>query len=469
MIKAMQDLYDILKEIIDNECDNRNLKEYLRDKFLKKGLNGRIPNMILGENIPLTECDDFDLMCFTEGCKEYLNPTYENGEEADMNLSSYFGEDKIVSYRLPYVNKEVIPNKIEVDNVMRDPEDENRFIANFVPLRKFAEWEKYKLTRYNFETQRNPVYKRLSSGKVIKLKNINEKSVSQITDLMYRNKFKPNMVTYNILIAPGKKPNYSYDDKTHKLTITPNLNFDDDDFTVVDIIDGQHRTTGATRAVSKAERTNTKLTGSLHACFYLMKLDEAKEYIEIQSRQNTIEKEHAESLNPNDYNLFVDKIESWENEKKNILQKNVGNTYEEMEAYNKLTSKPILVEAVKMTKVDVSDNIEKKFASEKFAEIITTLINYMTKEYYNDDIEKMRNENIFLTSNIFVGYVAIAEELWRDSDYIDRLLDIAIVLQDEKVKEKLQTLKLTTKVIDSAKRNIFNYFKELIISLDTKE
>lgn len=469
MIKAMQDLYDILKEIIDNECDNRQFKEYLRNKFLNKGLNARVPNMILGENIPLTECEDFDLMCFTEGSKEFLNPKYENGEEADLNLKSYFGENTITSYNLLVPEKETIPNKIIVENVTVDPMDANRFIANFVPLKKFAEWEKYKLTRYNFETQRSPVYKRLSNGKIIKLKNINEKSVSQITDLMYKNKFKPNMVTYNVLIAPGKKPKYSYNAETRVLTIEPNLNFDDVDFTVVDIIDGQHRTTGATRAVSKAERTNTTLTGSLHACFYFMKLDEAKEYIEVQSRQNAIDKEHAEALNPNDYNLFVDKIESWENAKKNILQNNIGNTYEEMDAYKKLTSKPIMVEGVKMTKIDVSDNIEKKFASEKFAEIITTLINYMKKEFYNDDIEKMKDENIFLTPNIFIGYMALAEELWRDNDYIDRLLDIGLALQDEKNKSKLKEFKLTSKNVDIVKRSIFNYFKELVISLNDAE
>jgi len=466
MIKEIQELYDILKEIIDNECDNRNLKEYLRNKFLEKGLNARVPNMILGENIPLIDCEDLDLMCFTEGCKEFLNPTYENNEEIDMDLKSYFGEEIVSRYRTYISAKDVIPNSIVVDNVTRDPEDENRFIANFVPLRKFAEWEKYKLTRYNFDTQRSPVYKRLSSGKVIRLKNINETSVSQIAHLMYENKFKPNMVTYNILIAPGKKPNYKYDEKTRKLTITPNLNYDDDNFTVVDIVDGQHRTTGATRAVSKAEKTNIKLTGSLHACFYLMKLEEAKEYIEVQSRQNVIEKEHAESLNPNDYNLFVDKIESWENKKKNILNGNVGTTFEEMQVYNKLTSKPILVEAVKMTNIDVSDNIEKKFASEKFAEIITTLINYMTKEFYDNDIEKMKSENIFLTTNIFIGYIALAEQLWKDRDYIDKLIDISITLQDDKIKQILKNFKLTTKNVDSVKRKIFNYFKQLVIDLN---
>lgn len=461
MIKPMDELYEILKQIIDDECDNRNFKEYLRNKFVSKQLNGGTPNLILGENIPLPDCEDVDLICFAEGCKEYFNL------EA-LELSSYFGVDALSRYRT-YINPEEQLTVIEVDNVIRDKKNPNRFIAGFVPLEKFPMWEKHKLTRYNFDTQRDPIYKKLSNGRAIRRRNIDEQSVNDIDNSMYNDEFQPNMVTYNILICPGKKPNYNYDEKTLKLTIKPNLNYDDDDFTVVDIVDGQHRITGASRAVARAIKNNKELAGSLHACFYMMTLEEAKAYIETQAKQNVMSKEYTESLKTDDYTTFVDKITSWKNSKNNILQNEVANTFDEMKVYEKLTYKTALTEACKMTRIDVADNVEKKFASEKFAEIINTLINYMKKEFYNNDIEDMKNERIFLAPNIFIGYIAIAELLWKEKDYVDKLIDIVVLLQTEKVKTELSSMKLNHRSLETIKKNIFKYFQELVRSLENEE
>lgn len=461
MIQPIDDLYDILKQIIDDECNNKNFKNFLRDKFGKKELKVDTPNLILGENIPLTECEDNDLICFTEGCKEFF-------ELEALNLSDFFGEDSLSRYHTYFrVNEDL--KIIEVNNVIQDPNNEYRFIASFVPLDKFPLWEKYKLTRYNFDTQRDAIYKQLSENRAIKRRNINEKSVTEIEDAMYNDMFQPNMVTYNILICPGKKPNYHYDKETLTLTIKPNLNYDDEDFTAVDKIDGQHRISGASRAVARAEKNNKKLKGSLHACFYLMTKEEAKAYIETQAKQNVIAKDYRETLKTDNYTIFVDKIIDWKNKKQNIFYDEVANTYDEMKVYNKLTYKYVLISGCKMTKINVDDNVEKKFASEKFAEIINTLINYMVKEFYNNNIGNMKKENIFLTPNIFVGYIAIAEMIWKEKDYIDKLIDIAILLQTEEVKVKLSSMKLNYKTIDGFKKGIFTYFKKLVKSLEEVE
>lgn len=460
MIRPIEDLYEILNDIIDKECGNRGFTEYLKEKFAEKKLSVATPNLMLSEELSLADVDDIELICFTEACKEYFS--------LEVILDDFFGADKIVDYK-QYINAEVIPTQIVVKNVIRDEENENRFIAGFVPYYKFATWEKYRLTRYNYQTQRDPIYKKLSNGKVIVKRNINETSVSQMTKLMYDNKFESNMVTYNILISPDIKPNYSYNPDTLELTITPNYDHNSKDFTVVDIIDGQHRITSATRAVAMADKNGTRLKGSLHACFYLMTLDEAKSYIEVQARQNAINKEYKESLKTDAYTEFVDRLIQWKNPKQNILQNNVAKTYDEMEVFNKLTYKPLLTEAVRMTRVDVDDNIEKKFASEKMAEIINTLVSYMVKEFYNNDSKKMQEEGIFLSPNIFIGYIALAEQLRIGKDYIDKLVDLAILLQDKEVKEKLLTLKLKSKTLSQVKKNIFTYFRDLVINIEEKE
>ncbi|WP_346938100.1 hypothetical protein [uncultured Clostridium sp.] len=469
MIKEIDELYSILMAIREKECDNRGFKEYLRDKFLEKGLSGSIPNQILGESLPLVECDNISLMCFTEGCKEFLGTVVDDeGEELDLNLTSYFGDVMISSY-VNYINVDVEPTAIELDNVIQDPKNPNRFIAGFVPYNKPYEWEKHHLTTYDFGMQRNPVYKKLPNKKIMKLKNINEVAVEEMTALMCHNQFEPNMITYIILMVEGKKPNIYYNKEKMKFRIVPNYSYDDENYTSVNLADGQHRTTAGGRAVIWSEKHKEELTGSFHCVFYLMTKEDAKEYIVTQAKQNAIPKEHMESLSTNDYTLFIDRMNQYKNQKQNIFNKNIASTQEEMQIYNKLIYQHVLIEAIKMTNIDVSDNIEKKFSSEKFSEIITTLINHMTKEFYDGDIEKMKSENIFLTPNIFVGYIALAEQLWKDKDYIDKLIDMSTVLQDEKTKEKLKSFKLTSKNVDSVKKNLFNYFKQLIMDLNKTE
>lgn len=469
MIKELDELYSILMRIREQECGNRNFAKYLRDKFLEKRLNGSIPNQILSENLPLQECNTISLMCFTEGCEEFFGTySHKNGNVGDLELKSYFG-DAIISNYKEYVNVEIEPTTIELDNVMQDPKNPNRYIAGFVPYKTIADWQKYHLTTYDFDMQRNPIYKQLPNNETMRLKNINQKAVDEMTKLMCNNEFEPNMITYTILAVDGKIPKVFYDKKTRKFRIEPNYSYDDSDYTSVSLADGQHRTSAGARADFWAEKNNKELTGSFHCVFYIMTKEETREYIKIQAKQNAIPKEFIETLSNDDFTEFINKMNDYKNEKKNIFKNNIGGTFDEMEAYYKLTHKTVLVEALKQTKIDVSNNIDKKFASEKFTEIITTLINYMTKEFYDDNIEKVKNENIFLTPNIFIGYIALAEQLWKDKDYIDRLLDIAIALQDTKVKDKLKEFKLTSKNVDSTKKNIFNYFKELVVNLIEKE
>lgn len=469
MIKELDELYSILMRIREQECDNRNFSKYLRDKFLEKKLNGSIPNQILSESLPLQECNTISLMCFTEGCKEFFGTYfYKDGEEGDLDLKSYFGDSMISSY-IGYINVEVDPTVIELDNVIQDPRNPNRYIAGFTPYKTISDWQKYYLTTYDFDMQREPIYKSLPKEETMKLKNINEKAVQEMTELMCENQFEPNMITYTILMVEGKKPNVFYNKETMRLRIEPNYSYHDVDYTSVNLIDGQHRVSAGARASFWAEKHNQELTGSFHCVFYIMTKEEAREYIKTQAKQNSISEEFIETLGTNDYTEFINKMNSYKNEKKNIFKNNIASTHGEMEAYHKLTYNMALTESLKQTKIDVSNNIDKKFASEKFTEIITTLIDYMTKEFYDDDIEKMKDENIFLTPNIFIGYIALAEQLWKDKDYIDRLLDIASALQDEKIKEKLKEFKLTSKNIDGIKRNVFNYFRELVINLNNEE
>lgn len=469
MIKELDELYSILIRIIEQECDNRNFIKKLREKFLEKGLNASIPNQILSESLPLRECNTIILMCFTEGCKEFFGTYFhKNGVEGDLDLKSYFGESMISSY-VGYINAEVEPTAIELDNVIQDPKNPNRFIAGFVPYKTISDWQKYYLTTYDFDMQREPKYQQLPNEETMKLKNINEKAVQEMTELMCNDEFEPNMITYTILMVNGREPQVFYNKKTMKFRIEPNYSYDDIKYTSVNLIDGQHRVSAGARASFWAEKHNEELTGSFHCVFYVMTKEEAREYIKTQAKQNSISEEFIETLETNDYTEFVNKMNSYKNEKKNIFKNNIASTHAEMEAYHKLTYNTILIEALKQTKINVSSNIDKKFASEKFTEIVTTLIDYMKKEFYDDDIEKMKDENIFLTPNIFLGYLALAEQLWEDNDYIDKLLSIALTLQDDKVKDKLKEFKLTSKNIDGIKRNIFNYFKVLVISLNSEE
>lgn len=458
IVRPIDDLYVILVKIIEDECNNRGLKNYLRDKFAEKGLIASIPNQVMAENIPLTELSINELICFTEGCTESI-------EDLNINLKSFFGERQLISYYnfIPTENK---VEYIELDNVIQDPKNPHRFMSAFTSIETIAEWETNRLTTYNFDMQRNPIRKVLPNGQVIKQKNLNEKSIKEMTDLFYNNKFEPNMITYSILMIEGKKPNIFYNEKTRKLRIEPNYDFDSDSYTSINLIDGQHRTTSCTRAVMMSKKSGRQLNGSLHCVFYLMTKEEAQQYIINQAKQNAIPKDFTDSLVNNDYTKFVEMLDGYKNETSNIFFNNIAKTYDDMKAYNKLTYKYVLTEACMMTKIDMTDSIETKFASQNICDIVTTLIKYMCKEFYNNDMKQMIDENIFLTPNIFIGYIAIAEVLRNSDDWINEVIKVANVLQAYNVSGKLKDFKLESRNIDNIKKQIYDYFRD--IALDIK-
>jgi hypothetical protein len=92
------------------------------------------------------------------------------------------------------------------------------------------------------------------------------------------------------------------------------------------------------------------------------------------------------------------------------------------------------------------------------AKSIDSIINILKENYFDDDLEVMRDNSFLLTPNIFVGYLAIAyrvSELNKFYDY-DKIADLLYCLTEDDVKD----LKLNTK--QYSYKNIYNYFYDLV-------
>lgn len=454
MIRPFDELLEKLVNIKNNE-NSVALVKFLKDKFLKKGLTSSIPNQVMSELLPITELSTIEMICFTEGCEEFFN-------DQSLDKTKYFGQSDIINYTNFIPPKEKKIEVIELDNVIKDEaEGHIRYMRPFTPIQTIAEWEMNKVTTYSFEMQREPIYKILPNGEKIKQKNINQKSVNEIADLFYNNEFEPNMITYCILAIDGKRPQVKYNKDTRKLRIELDYDVNSDTYTSVSLIDGQHRTSGATKAVILSERNNKKLNGSLHTAFYVMTQQEARTYIDNQNKQNAISKDHLEAFKNDDFNVVFAKMVNYKNSSRNIFYENIAESYMEMKSYNKLTYKTVILDAFKMTTIDISNDFKVNFEVPKYCDIITNLVKYIAMEYYDNSIDKLKDDSNLLSMNIFVGYIALAERLINNKEYLNIIPDIA-----EKINnniEEINKLNLTSKNLTiKDKENIFKYFKNLI-------
>lgn len=448
-MKSRETLLDNLQLIINKNDYNKSMINDLAMKFNEKGFSMQRPNQIFGGASPLESLEKKELLALTKGI-------YDITKDKNINPKEYFSAAELEAFKKYKKAKEEIKDKLILKNAVQI--DDLQWICPFWSLEEIYEAHNNAQLSYNFNTQREATYKETKTGEIIITATLNKESVKEIADEMYANKFTPNLITLNIRLIEGKKPNIKYNENTKDLAITPDYDFNSNNTTFIDMIDGWHRTNGSLWAVDRAKQENKKLKGGLVVLITCMTEEEAKNYIARESKKNDMSKEYIKSLTNDDYNKIARNINDYGDDNNNILKDKIANTREELKYTDKFTTMEIIREGLKQTDLDIKDALDVRMKLPKMIEIITILINYILKYKFKNDINELK-ESAFLQPNIFVGYIAIADELKNEKEYLDKLLKVVDKLISKPNKD-FSGLGIYSKQLQNKK--IYEYFKNLI-------
>lgn len=459
-MKSREELLDNLQIIINNNDYNKQLINKLSIKFDEKGFSMQRPNQIFSGSAQLESLGNTELLTLTDGL---YNLTQNNKNL--INPKDYFSDSEIVrfeSYQRPIEEQKdslILKNVVQIDDL--------QWICPFWTLEEIYNAQNNAQLSYNFNTQREATYKKTATGDILIAATLNKESVRDISEEMFENKFTPNLITLNVRLIDGKKPRLKYNENTKELIIKPQYKFVEedgeseiilDDTTFIDILDGFHRINGALWAIEKAKQENKQLKGGLIVSIICMTEAEARNYIAREAKRNDMSEEFTKALTNDDYNKIVAQINDYGDKNTNILKNKIADTREELNYTDKLTTSAVIREGIKQTDIDIKDAIEIKMMIPRMIEIINMLISYILRYKFNSDMSKM-SESAFLQPNIFVGYIAIANKLKNDKDYMDKIFKIAELL-DNKDRKDFVNLGIYSKNLQQKK--VYEYFENIV-------
>ena len=119
-----------------------------------------------------------------------------------------------------------------------------------------------------------------------------------------------------------------------------------------------------------------------------------------------------------------------------------------MKLENNYTEKRMLIDAFKKTNIEMNDDLKNTISREKVAKVIDETLDYVLKELYNNNLEKMI-DSIYLNKNIFRMYIKFASEV-RDKKYGIDIYNLIQYIENncEKITNKFNEKYISDSSID---------------------
>lgn len=268
-------------------------------------------------------------------------------------------------------------------------------------------------------------------GKKRETINLDNNKIKSICDAVLANKFEDSEIILNCEVVKGKKPKYKFIQKYQNILgdiiIEPNYNRDDEDFTVVSIIDGYHRCKGIIMALIKNyEKEGKWLEGTISIRLVRATKERANRIVN-QSFQRIQDKlEWSNTLEENDYTKFVDNLVS----SSEFLT--IENTTDEAVYSNKLTSKSLLVDIFKETNINVNDLSDNIFTSQAIAKNFDIIYDILKKQRFELNPQ-------FVAGFIYLGYF-VDSDVVQLFNYTNKLIETREFLSVCRRNGKAQTI-----------------------------
>lgn len=416
------DLSEILQGLVNTEYKNVELRRALTNEYSKRDLSMEKIGALFDGTLKFQSLDNIELIIFSQVCHTILKSQSLSEEE----LEKFFSKSAIEEAKnMKIEDKEKITQCV-FDNMLKIDG------SNYVGRISFEQIYKYfnnGLLRYNKKSQRKSNVKDVGTlGNKIREISINEKHVKEIGELMLNNEFEENQIILNVLLKEKNNPNYSFiprdgaDDIIGTLIITPNTtDVDSAEYTQIDILDGFHRIMGVMSAVGAyLAETGKYLEGGLDLRVVFRTLEDARKIVRQTFKRSDTDADYLEGMDKNNYTDIIDII----SKKSKVLKDKVGLDYDDCIVEGALTYRTILAKALKeYSNLDVNSVRIREIGTKQIAKTIDDIILYIKEIYFDNSMEKMKSESNLLDINIFIGYLAVAVEIYKKK--LDNVFEVA--------------------------------------------
>lgn len=415
-------LFAIDEIITSKNFDNKMLDNIKERLYQRNILNA---TQLLNRNIPLNTVSIQVLYALTEAI-------YKETELYSINPKKYFLENEIAIYKTFKRDVSKENDVIEFDNMIQI--NENHWIGK-ISIQYLVELYNNLRINYNPQTQRESGYVEKDDHLIFVPKTYPQ-SVREIKTAILDGTYEPDEITLNLL--KNDEEDFSY--KNGKLTIYDGK---------IDIIDGWHRSNSILKAL--AENPDIEMYFELR--FTNFDIQKAKDFIIQKNKQRKINEKHIQSMNMSSYYNSITKALN-ENQKSDLRGKIVINRHLINRGYGLITFDVIA------SAIEVNFDLKTRSQSEKVQDYLIDFFN----EVYNLFYDKFNNKNgIYTEPFSFIGYIAIASELYGRDNWKDVLVNILNQIDFTEDNPFYQEIKEYQINISKANiKKISKYFKEII-------
>lgn len=447
-LKNNHELIENLVEVLYTIEHNRNKTKKLKEEFKIFNISpGKVQKVLNNPKVEVqlfAEDNNVKFLCALSIC------TYNVTVADSIEPHNYFTDREIKEIKSTFQGgiKEKLTFPLTIPNVTKSPDgDDYLFYMNGSDIK---EWQDSNLYQYNFETQREARTKTdKNTGAIIQQPKLISNSVDEIVELMEKGKAISSVLTFNARLGTSNgAEELVYDDKNNTLTIAEG--------TLLDILDGFHRLTSITLALSKDP--NADMTWKIN--IVNLNSNQAEEYFAQLNTTNPISKgrlKEAKEVRQADF--IVKQIQA-----NSELGEYLTKSDRIAPRSNILVSFNVLSDAIHEV-FNIKDKPTAMEVAEHLSEFFDKLMLSNSEEFMTD-IVNVRENSIININQMFVGYVVLAKRFHDDKIKLTKLQPVIKSIDFNRDNEMWQFLKILDEnknVNGYAGKEILEYFKNLKI------
>ncbi|EKS4345158.1 hypothetical protein QB607_003162 [Clostridium botulinum] len=406
-----------------------SLKQFLMKKsFVIKELENKVSeeriNNLFNQNIQIDMLETRELYLITETFykmlldEDFISKLNELQQQlkVDLNPKLYFTEDEIRQYKnsvLPVEEEQKDFKTITFKNVQFMKEGVYSGVVDFNYILDLREKG---VLFYNIDCQRE-TEKYEWKGMWVEKAKVYPKSIHEITESMANDEYIPTDIAINVP-SNGSEQFHVIEKEDNLYDIIIKI----DENTALNLIDGNHRTTGGSLARNMCRRKGKDFV--LNMGVKVMNLDPywSRHYISQESKKNPLDKSLTKAMEMTIENKIAFYMNKGGGLSGSPLANKLGKDLKDVKRLEKLTPLYIFAEGLKYFNLDELDIIREDKVKKFLKEFFKYILSFHKEQMKN--IKISREEGYELNMHMFRGYLYIASKLMNDKNWKERLIDI---------------------------------------------
>jgi hypothetical protein len=295
---------------------------------------------------------------------------------------------------------------------------------------------------WNPDAQREAT-KTVVNGEIMEVATIYQENINEMVQLLKENKLERTQLILNCVLGTGIDEEVIYDNNTHELVVKDCM---------IDIIDGMHRISSASIALSQNPSIDFQFEVKIlnvtvpRAAQYLSQTSKGQKISEVKRR--SMSKETNADIIVND--LLTKSV------LKGKISKKEGLSTNDVVTYNTLVSS-----------IEKYFNLDRKIDTVEVSEYLQEFFEMLFEYYQNEFIEnfqEIKKKSMLVENLTFAGYIILASRM-REQDIspskIKKYIENIPFDKDDGLWQELDILDSKKRLTRNAKAGIEKYFSEL--------